>query len=76
MHLFGSILLQRSASHERIRKPRDNQTLPTHPHVYLMKHEVCERPVIAYLDALSRKFRKYFLLSTSGTIVSVIDSSA
>jgi hypothetical protein len=28
-HLFGSILLQRPASHERIREPRDNQTL--HP---------------------------------------------
>ena len=29
IHLFGSILLQRSASHERIREPRDNQTV--HP---------------------------------------------
>ena len=31
-HLFGSILLQRPASHERIREPRDNQTL--HPPMF------------------------------------------
>jgi hypothetical protein len=30
----------------------------------------------AYLGALSKKFRRYFLLSTSGTIASVIDSRA
>ena len=32
--------------------------------------------MLAYLDALSRKFRRYFLLSTSGTIASVMDSRA
>jgi len=30
----------------------------------------------AHLDALSKKFRRYFLLSTRGTIASVIDSRA
>jgi hypothetical protein len=29
----------------------------------------------AYLAALSKKFRRYLLLSTSGTIASVIDST-